>query len=143
METENAKSAQKPLPLPDLRRETTLDRRHTPPAPTAVARNEIQPVLALAQLRVRTPARLARDVLHDVPPQHVLDLFLLEATLDDEAFAAVDGAAGAQLGEEELRDVLVVAVHALADLRDVGEDRLLVAFAEALRGWDLVGAGAG
>ena len=135
-----SRSTQEPLPLPDLRGETRLNRRHTPPTPTAVARDKIQPVLAFTQLRVRTPARLARDILDNIPSQHILDLLLLEAALNHKSFTPVDGTRCAELREQKLRDVLVVAVHALADLGDVGEDGFLVALAETLGRWDFVGA---
>ena len=64
----------------------------------------------------------------DVPSQHVLNLLLLVSALDDQSPRSVDTAAGSQLGEQELRHVLVAPLHALADLGDVGEDGLLVAF---------------
>lgn len=63
---------------------------------------------------------------------------LLEATLDDEASRTVDRAVGAELGKEELDDMLGLAVHALADVGDVGKDGALVALAEELRRRDRV-----
>ena len=61
----------------------------------------------------------------DVLPQNGLKLLLLEATLDDEASAAVDGTIGTQLGEQVSCDVLFGPLHALADLLDIGEDSFL------------------
>ena len=63
----------------------------------------------------------------------MLDLFLLEATLDDETTRAVDGTSGTHFGEHVLDDVLGLPVHTFADVGDVGEDRLLVAFTCELR----------
>ena len=62
----------------------------------------------------------------DVLPQNGLKLLLLEATLDDEASAAVDGTIGTQLGEQISCHVLFGPLHALADLLDVGEDSFLL-----------------
>jgi hypothetical protein len=73
-------------------------------------------------------ARLAGDVFDNVPPEHVLNLLLLEATLDDQPAVTSDGTAGTQLSEQELCDVLLGTLHALADLGNVGENGLLVAF---------------
>src|SRR5690242_16176792 len=83
-------------------------------------------------------AGLAGDVFDNVPPQHVLDLLLLETTLDDQAARTVDGTAGTQFSEQELSDVLVGTLHPLANLGDVGEDGLLVSFTETLWWGDLV-----
>ena len=68
----------------------------------------------------------------------MLDLFLLEATLDDETTRAVDGTSGTHFGEHVLDDVLWLPVHTLADIGDVGEDGLLVAFTQDLRRRDRV-----
>jgi hypothetical protein len=74
----------------------------------------------------------------DIPTENVLNLFLLETTLDDQATTAVYGARCTQLSEQELRHVFVRSFHALADFGNVGEDGLLVAFSETLRWRDLV-----
>lgn len=83
-------------------------------------------------------ASLAGDIFDDVPPEDVLDLFLLEATLNNKTTGTVDGTTGTQLGEQELSNVLVGTLHPLANLSDVGEDGLLVSFTETLGRWDLV-----
>lgn len=57
--------------------EPVLDARNGAPRPARLALEEEQPEVLLEE-RVRTPARVARHVLLDVPPQHVLDLLLLE-----------------------------------------------------------------
>jgi hypothetical protein len=108
--------------------ETALDSVDRAAGAARLARHEEDAVL-LREERVRALARLARDVLDDVPAEDVLDLLLLEAALDDEARGAVDGAGRAHLREHELDDVLGLSVHALADVADVREDRLLVALA--------------
>ena len=89
--------------LPDLRLETGLDRVDGPSRAARLARHEEYTVL-LRKERVRRLARLAGDVLDcgrrcqpstrqcqwlewtgrtDVTTQNVLDLLLLETTLDD------------------------------------------------------------
>lgn len=54
--------------------------------------------------------------------------------------ATVDGSARTQLGEEERDDVLVLAVHPLADVGQVTKDGLLVALLLNGRGRDVVPA---
>ena len=71
----------------------------------------------------------------DVPTQNVFDLLLLEATLDDKATGAVNGASGTHFREHVLDDVLRLPMHTSADLGDVGEDGLL-ALSHDLRGRD-------
>ena len=92
-------------PLPNLGLEPTLNRVNRPPRPAALARNKEDSVL-LGEERVRRFAGLAGDVLDEVAPEDVFDLFLLEPAFDDEASGAVDGAGGTHFGEEELDDVL-------------------------------------
>ena len=69
----------------------------------------------------------------DVSSQDVLDLRLREATTDNEAARAVDGARRTQLGEHELDSVLWLTMHTLANVSDVAEDGLLVSFSHELR----------
>ena len=139
--------------LPNLRLETGLDRVDGPSRAARLARHEEYTVL-LRKERVRRLARLAGDVLDcgrrcqpstrqcqwlewtgrtDVTTQNVLDLLLLETTLDDKAPRAVDGAGGTHFREHVLDDVLGLPVHTFADVGDVGEDGLLVAFTCELR----------
>ena len=68
----------------------------------------------------------------------MLNLLLLETTLDDKASGAVDGAGGTHFREHVLDDVLGLPVHTFADVGDVGEDRLLVTFTCELRRRDSV-----
>jgi len=117
-----------PLPLAHLGRETRLDGGDRSSASTRVAGDEIQSVLALTELRVGTATGLAGYVFDNIPPQHVLDLLLLESALDDQSLTPVHTSASSQLSEQELRDVFVVSLHALADLGDVCKNRLFVAF---------------
>jgi hypothetical protein len=51
------------------------------------------------------------------------------ADAHNETRRAVHGTGRAQLGKEELDDVLGLALHSLADVRDVGKDAALVAVA--------------
>merc|ERR1711939_963697 len=71
------------LSLADLGRETGLDGGDGSPGAARVARHEVETVLTLVQLGVRATAGLASDVFNDISPQHVLNLLLLEPTLDD------------------------------------------------------------
>lgn len=82
------------LAAANLGLETTLDGCDGASGATALAAHEENAVL-LGEQRVGALARLARHVLDDVPPKHVLDLLLQEAALDDESPVAVDGAGGA------------------------------------------------
>ena len=69
----------------------------------------------------------------NVATEDVLDLLLLEPTLDDETAGTVDGAGGTHFREHVLDDMLRLPVHTFADIGNVGEDRLLVSFTEDLR----------
>ncbi len=57
-------SGRLPLPLAYLRGEAALDCRDAASAAARVARDKVQPVLALAELGVGRAAGLARDILH-------------------------------------------------------------------------------
>lgn len=84
------------------------------------------------------PQYLRTEELTNISSQDVLNLLLLEATLDDQPSRTIHAARRTQLGEQELRNMFVGPLHAPADLRDVGEYGLLVAFPETLRRWDLI-----
>ena len=64
----------------------------------------------------------------------------MELSANDQTLGTVDTARGTQLGEQELGDVLIVTLHAFADIGDVGENGLLVSFAENLGRRNLVAA---
>ena len=66
----------------------------------------------------------------------MFDLLLLEATLDDKTTRTINGAGGTHFREHVLDNMLRLPVHTFADIGDVGEDRLLVAFTKNLRGCD-------
>tara|TARA_R110002003_G_scaffold1005_2_gene21962 strand:+ start:16066 stop:16491 length:426 start_codon:yes stop_codon:yes gene_type:complete len=125
----------------------------------AVAGDEVETILSLRQttcsvsildritfaenlLGVWRTARLAGDILNDVPPEDVLNLLLLEATLDDQPAVTSHGTARTQLSKQKLCDVFLGTLHPLADLCNVGEDGLLVAFTETLWWRDLVASSA-
>jgi len=95
------------LSLADLGRETGLDGSDGTPGTAAVAGDEVQSVLTLVELGIGAAASLAGDVFDNVSTQNVLDLLLLEATLDDKTSATVDGTGSTQFGEQELGDVFV------------------------------------
>lgn len=78
----------------------------------------------------------------DVSSENVLNLLLLETTLDNQTSATVHTAAGTQFGEQELHNVVVGTLHTLADVGDVGEDSTTVTFTQTLGRGDLVGLGA-
>lgn len=141
------------LPPTDLATETGLDGRDGTTRAARVAGDEVETVLSLVQFRVGASAGLAGDVFNwkmsatiaynvggyvcnehtNVSSQHVLDLLLLETTLDDQTPAAVDTAAGTQFREQELHDVIVRPLHALANVGNVGKDGPAVAFTQTLR----------
>ena len=73
-----------------------LDGLNRTGAVTRHALEEEQPSL-LVQDGVGRPARVARDVLLDVAPQHVLDVLLLEPSLDDQLIVTVNSSTGSQL----------------------------------------------
>ena len=77
-------------------------------------------------------------VITNITTEDVLDLLLLETTLDNKTSRSIDGTTGTQLSEQVLGDVLIGTLHALANLVDIGEDRLLVSFTETLWWWNLV-----
>jgi hypothetical protein len=113
-----------PPPLADLCRETSLDGRNGTPGSARIARDEVETVLALVQIGIRGTAGFASDVFHDVATEDVLNLLLLETTLDDQAAGSVNGTRGTQLSEQELGDVLVGTLHPLGNLGDVCKDSL-------------------
>ncbi|KAI6768341.1 hypothetical protein HG530_006350 [Fusarium avenaceum] len=76
--------------------------------------------------------------LTDVFSDDVLNLLLLETTLDDQSSATVYGTTGTQLSEQVSSNVLLSSLHALADIGNVGEDSLSVAFSHTLRRGNLV-----
>jgi len=61
-----------PLPLSNLRRETALDSRNGSSTAAAVASDETETILALAELCVRALASLADDVVDDVSSQNTM-----------------------------------------------------------------------
>lgn len=71
-------------PLSDLCRETSLDCLYGSPGSAAVTSDEVETVLALGQIGIRGSACFAGNVFYNVPPQNVLNLLLLETTLDDQ-----------------------------------------------------------
>ena len=68
---------------------------------------------------------MAGDVLLDVSPQHILDVFLLEPALNDQLIAAIDGSTGSQLSKQEEKQMLGLSVQHLSDLVEVCKRRLL------------------
>lgn len=63
-----------------------------------------------------------------VTPQHTLKCLGLETALHNQSALPVQGAAGPQFCQQELLHMLRLAVHALVELHEVGEHRLLGAF---------------
>lgn len=57
------------------------------------------------QDRVGGTTGVACDVFFHVPPEHILHLFLLETTLDDELIVAIHGTTCTQLGKKEGQNV--------------------------------------
>lgn len=77
----------------------------------------------------------------DISSEDVLNLLLLETTLDNQTPSAVDTSAGTQFGEQELHNVVIRTLHTLADIGDIGENGTTVTFTQTLRRRDLVRLG--
>lgn len=63
-------------------------------------------------------------------------MLLSVSSLDDESMRTIDRTTRSKFGKEESNNVLVLPVHLLANLGQVGEDGLLVSFFEHLRRGD-------
>lgn len=87
------------------------------------------------------PAVAKLQKLTDVFSDNVLDLLLLETTLDDQPSASVNGTAGTQLGKKIGGKMLLGSLHTLRNIGDVGKDGFSVAFSHALGRGDLVALG--
>ena len=106
-------------PLANLGRKTSFDGRNTSSRAARVASDEVQSVLPLIEFGVWRSASLAGNIFHcvtvskfyvsitvddggltDIPSQHVLNLFLLESTLDNQTPTAIDGTTGTQFSKE-------------------------------------------
>lgn len=70
----------------------------------------------------------------NVPTKDVFDLFLLEATFDNQTARSIHRPSCTHFGEHELNDMLWLSVHSFADIRDVSKDRFLVSFSHDLWG---------
>ena len=69
-------------------------------AVTRHALEEEQPGL-LVEDGVGGPARVTRHVLLDVTPQHILNVFLLESSLDDQLIVSINSSTCSQLWLEQ------------------------------------------
>lgn len=78
------------------------------------------------------------QTLTDVFSDDVLNLLLLETTLDNQSSATINGTASTQLSKQIGGDVLLGSLHALADIGNVGENSFSVAFSHTLRRGNLV-----
>ena len=144
--------------LSNLSLETTLDRTDRPSGSTRHAGHEEDPVL-LRQEGIKGFARLAGDVFDysmtqisinlgenlledmnrtDVTTKHVFDLFLLEATFNNQAAGAVHRPGCTHFSEHELNDVFWLSVHSFANIWNICEDRFLVPFPHDLWGGNSV-----
>lgn len=130
------------LSATNLSTETGLDGGDRPTRTAGVAGNEVETVFALVEFGVGAAAGFACNIFNDISSQDVLNLLLLETTLNDQTPATVDTAAGTQFGEQELHDVVVRTLHTLADVGDVREDGTTVTFTQTLRRRDLIRLGA-
>ena len=66
--------------------------------------------------------------LTNISSKNVFDLLLLKPPLDDQSSRPVNAAIRSQLSEQELSDMLVLPLHSLANVGNVGENGLFVAF---------------
>jgi len=83
---------------------------------------------------IRGLAPGAQHVVIDIPSQHALERLWHELALHDQALLPVQRAAGTQLRHQEGLHVLGLAVHGLAQVHEVDEDRLLGPLTRHLRG---------
>lgn len=84
--------------------ESRFDRGDRASRPTCLALEEEEAGVFL-QDRIGGATGVAGDVLFHVSPEHILHLFLLETTLDDELIVAIHWTACTQLGKKEGKDV--------------------------------------
>ena len=70
----------------------------------------------------------------DITPQDVLNLLLLETTLDNETSGSVNRAVRTHFSKHELNNVFRRSVHPLANITHIRKHGLLVPFTENLRG---------
>ena len=76
--------------------ETSLDGLHRAGAVAGHALEEEEPGL-LVEDGVGGPARVTRHVLLDVTSQHILNVFLLESSLDDQLIVTINSSTCSQL----------------------------------------------
>ena len=72
----------------------------------------------------------------DITPQDVLNLLLLETTLDNETSGSVNRAVRTHFSKHELNNVFRRSVHPLANITHIRKHGLLVPFTKNLRGCD-------
>ena len=72
---------------------------------------------------------MGERIIHtDIPPQHILYLFLLESPLDNKTTSAIHAPRSSHLRKQELNNVFRLSVHSFTDIRDICEDRFFVSF---------------
>ena len=74
----------------------------------------------------------------NISPQDILNLLLLKPALDDQSPATVHTPTSSQFRKQELHNVVFRSFHPLADVRDIGENRPSITFAQTLRRRNLV-----
>lgn len=111
--------------------ETTLNTRHRAPWSTSLALQEEQPRILL-QNCFRWTARVTRYVFLDVTTQHILNLFRLEAPLNDQLGITIDRTTRTQFRKQEIQQMFRLTMQRLANFREIGEWGLLCANFEDL-----------
>jgi len=71
--------------------ETSLNRRHRPLTPATFTSNEPNPIF-LGKQSVRTLTSLASDIFVNITPNDILELFLLESSLENKSVGCINTA---------------------------------------------------
>ena len=79
----------------------------------------------------------------DVTTKDIFNLFLLEATFDNQTARSIHRPSRTHFCKHKLNDVLWLPMHSFANIWDIGEDRFLVSFSHDLWGSNGVTFGAG
>mmetsp|Transcript_16695 Transcript_16695/g.28658 ORF Transcript_16695/g.28658 Transcript_16695/m.28658 type:complete len:291 (+) Transcript_16695:301-1173(+) len=117
----------------DPRNETTLDSAHGARRTALLATQMHEALCAvLVEQCVHAFAAAAQHVLSNVAPQHRLERLWQEASLDHQSLLSVQRPAGTQLCQQVHAHMLLLPVHGLAQVHEVGEHCLFGAFTRNL-----------
>ena len=74
-----------------------------------------------------------REILTDILPQDILNLFLCISPLHDQSLGTIDRPLSTQLGIQKLNDVFGLTMHSSTDIGEIGKDGLFGPFSSDLR----------